>query len=412
MKKQIVFLEPFPTVMVYKIARLFKQRGYETISIRLLESKGLSRDFYKQAFDKIISFDISFFKLKIKNFFPILFSSIKKTKSIFSSLISILRLRPYIIIARAQPSWPCALTKIFFKRYPLIYFPYDVRSQIYSDKQTAKEVRGLSEFEIRSERFCFENADSIIHKGAPNELKFIEGRMLGSNLKIQPLQLSFHPYCSDEFIVPLNKNKLSKYDNEIHTVYIGTMGSVGAKALSRLFDYFREITNQKIHLHLYTKPNTLSKKEVNESFKKTFKDIVTSPYFHLHDSLEPKKLIKEISKYDYGIWPQDDKVKNPKYCLDLKLSVGNKLASYLEAGLPVFYSPLLKFADELMRKYKLNFYIKDLAEIKDMKKQMTSLNYQELEKKVVNAREAFNLEKNFPRLEKFIHQTVAKKTRH
>ena len=65
-KKQIVFLEPFPTVMVYKIARLFRKKGYKTILIILLESKGASKEFHKGAFDKIIFFDLSFFKINLK----------------------------------------------------------------------------------------------------------------------------------------------------------------------------------------------------------------------------------------------------------------------------------------------------------------------------------------------------------
>ena len=38
-KKQIVFIESYSTVMTYKIAKLFKKNGYETVLIRLLEQK-------------------------------------------------------------------------------------------------------------------------------------------------------------------------------------------------------------------------------------------------------------------------------------------------------------------------------------------------------------------------------------
>ena len=94
----------------------------------------------------------------------------------------------------------------------MIYFPYDIRANEYATKEIAKKVRGIPNFEIKAERFCFENADGIMHKGAPNELKYLNGRMLGDNLKICPLDISFLPYCSKEFIIPINKNKLSKKD--------------------------------------------------------------------------------------------------------------------------------------------------------------------------------------------------------
>ena len=64
--------------------------------------------------------------------------------------------------------------------------------------------KGLKKFEINSEKFCFEKADGIIHKGAPDELKFLEGRIF-EKINFAPLQLTFHPYCSKEFMIPFNK---------------------------------------------------------------------------------------------------------------------------------------------------------------------------------------------------------------
>ena len=65
-KKQIIFLEPFPEIMTYKIAKIFRKKGYQTISIRLLKSKGLSEDFYRKAYDKIICFNLEFHKINLK----------------------------------------------------------------------------------------------------------------------------------------------------------------------------------------------------------------------------------------------------------------------------------------------------------------------------------------------------------
>src|SRR3989338_4855869 len=129
--------------------------------------------------------------------------------------------------------------------------------------------------------------------------------MLGNNIKLVQLQISFLPYCSGEFNVPINKNKLSKKDKETHMVFIGSIGSVNPSACNYLLEYFKEIIKQKIHIHIYTKPNTI-----------------------------PKEIIREISKYDYGLWPLDYKLKNPKITLEPKLATGNKLSSYLEAGIP------------------------------------------------------------------------------
>lgn len=410
MKKKIVFLESFPEVMTYKIAKIFKKKGYQTISLRILESKDSSfNNFYKDAYDEIKSFDLSFFRMDFKNLPSILFSLLKNLENIAKTSFFILRLKPDLIFARAKPNWPCALMRIFFKKIPLIYFPYDIRSEDCSSIEIAKK-KGLKNFEIKSEKFCFENADGIIHKGAPNELTFLEGRIF-KKIKFSPLQLNFHPYCSKEFIIPFNKNKLSKKDKEMHIVEVRSISSVDVKEFSFFFDYAEEFEKNKIHLHFYTKPNTLSKEEIMESFKKIYKKEINSKYFHLHDPKNPKELIKEISKFDFGIFvlPFSDREDGGYIPLQTIVGLGNKQSSYLEAGLPFFYPPEIKYLDSMMSQYGLRLWIKDKKDIKNIKKIVSQLNYKELENKIKIARDDFLMEKHFPELEEFIQKVINRK---
>src|SRR3989344_271269 len=212
-KKQILFIEPFPTVMIYKIAKIFRQKGYETVLIILLESE-TSKEFHLDAFDRVIYFNLKFHKLNLKNLTLIAGSMIKKLKDLTTASFSTFKLNPYVIFARAAPSWPCALARKFFKNYPFIYFPYDIRTEYYKTAEQAKKFGGLPDFEIKAERYCFENSDGVMHKGYTKELEFLEGRMLGENIKLPEPQLSFLPYCTKEFSIPINQNKLSKKDNE------------------------------------------------------------------------------------------------------------------------------------------------------------------------------------------------------
>jgi len=410
MKKQIVFLESFPEVMTYKIAKLFKEKGYEIISLRVLKSKDSSlNNFYKQAYDKVKSFDLDFFRMSYKNIPAIFLSLLKNLKNIFQTLFFILKLKPYVIFARAKPSWPCALIRKVFRKTPFIYFPYDIRSEDCSSMEIAKK-KGLKNFEINSEKFCFENADGIIHKGAPNELNLLEGRIF-PKIKFTPLQLTIHPYCSNEFIVPFNKNKLSKKDKEIHVVEVRSISSVDVKEFSFFFDCAEEFEKNKIHIHFYTKPNTLSKEEIIQSFEKTYKKELNSKYFHLHEPKNPQELIREISKFDFGIFilPLSDREEKGYIPLQTEVGLGNKQASYLEAGLPFFYPPEIKYLDTIMINYGLNLYVKNKEDIKNIKNTVKKLDYAKLEKKIQLAREDFSMEKHFPELEKFVQEVVNRK---
>tara|TARA_Y100000034_G_C6910131_1_gene424128 strand:- start:14091 stop:15347 length:1257 start_codon:yes stop_codon:yes gene_type:complete len=408
--KQIIFIEAYPEVMIYKMARLFKKKGYKTISIRILESKGLSNKFYNEAFDKIICFNLKFHRASIKSLPKIALSLIKSSKDFFKSILSIFKLNPYVIFCRTSPNRLCAITKILFNKYPLIYFPYDISAlgDIRFGGTKGKTINKLPSFEAKAEKYCFENVEGILHKGSPDELKYLNKTRLGKDLKLSNLQISFNPYCSEEFILPINKNKLSKKDKEIHIVTVGSCGATDTGGPNFLIEYAKAFAKQKIHLHVYIRPNISSKKEVEKAFMKDSGKDLDKKYFHWHEPLGPKELIKEISKYDYAIMMINMNIKNPSDFLSIKLLTGNQVASYLEAGLPFFYSKNFEYLDKSMRNYKLDLTYENIKDLENLKKTIKKLNYKKLEKNVQIARQDYLMETQFPRLEKFVKKVVDK----
>lgn len=405
-KKQIVFLEPWPHIMVYKIARLLKERGYSTISIRILENNPESDKFYKEAFDDIISFNLSFFKLDIKNFFSIIFSIIKKMKIVFKAIAQITKLNPYVIVTRATPNWPCALTKKLFKKSPIIYFPFDIRSVKGTSKEIVKGVHKIPQFELKAEKFCFEKSEGILCSDDIRVLDYLSEEVFGKNFEIKIPKINFHPYCSRDFIVPLNKNKLSKKDKEIHTVYIGSVGSMSMKEDNYLFKSFKEMIDQGIHVHIYAAMNTASKTSFIDDSTDYGKELLKSKYFHMHTPLGPKEIIKEISKYDYGLILASEPPRGDLLEKVGGFSVGNKTASYLEAGIPCIYDSRYVFVDELMKKYNMQIGVKKMEDITNLKNRLKKIDYKKIENNILKAREDYLMEKNFPRLEDFIQKII------
>lgn len=381
-KKQIVFLELWPSVMVYKIAQMFKRKGYHTISIRILESDKKTDKFYSKVFDKIISFNLNTLNIK-KNL------SLNKIRNLLKTALQILKIRPYVIIGRAKPSLPSAIVKIIFKKIPLIYFPYDIRALDYEE-----ELISVPKIERKAERFCFEKSDGILHKGSKDELKYLDKGILGDNFKISSPSINFLPYCSKEFVISPKKNKVSKKDKEIHTVHIGCIGSIGEDNFG--IEYCKLLAKNKVHIHLYS---TSSIKD------ESIKDILKSGYFHLHPLFNPKEIIKEISKYDFGL------CLIPKMTDEetiTKSDTGNKTASYLEAGLPIISLSRNNkdiFITEFIKKYNIGFCL-ELKEIANLKKR--KINYKNLEKNVIKARKDFLMEKHFSELENFIKKVTKK----
>lgn len=392
-KKQIVFYyATSPSVMIYKIAKMFKKRGYETVLLTMCEKDRFDNKFYSEAFDKIIYSNFQFFKLSFKTFFYIL----RKGPSFIKFLISMKLLNPFVVIGISGNNWQLKLAhKYFFKKYPFIYFPYDILSHYVNP------LNFPPNFEIEAEKYCFENLDGVIHKGDSKELKFIEGQ-LHDKINMQKFQLSFFPYCSKEFIVPVNKNKLSKKDKELHIVYVGYLFN-DEKSIQKFTFCFNEIMKQKIHIHIYTEVTHIPKKKEKEYIKEFFKSFKNNKYFHSHSPLNPKEIISEISKYDFGFWPIQE-------CPDIevKFSTGNKLSSYLEAGIPLIYGEKLNFINKLTKKYHLNHSFNE-KNITTLNKRIKKLNYLSLVENVKRMRKDFDMDKNFPRLENFINKVIKKK---
>lgn len=401
-KKQIViYSATSPTAFVYKFALLLKNNNYETVFFTMCNEEQFDQNFYKEAFDKIICSNFQFSK-----------SNLKKPKYLlenFPRLIKFLtalnRLNPYVVIGISGNNWQLKLAhKLFFKKHPFVYFPYDILSHFFNSMESAlKSPIAPKIYELNSEKYLFENSDGILHKGSSYELEPIEGRVF-KKINLAPLQLNFSPYCSKEFNVPINKNKLSKKDKELHFVYTGFLANNPESA--KIFkQYFKDITSQGIHMHIYTIVGHVSKEKEREYIVDFFKDVEQSKYLHLHKALGAKEIVKEISQYDFALWlsyeTNEDNIESVH-------SVGNKISTYLEAGLPIVYNKNSVYLHKILRGYGLDLSFTN-KNLKTINKRLKKMKYNHLIKKLEEARKDFDMDVNFPRLDNFLKQVVKNK---
>ncbi len=405
-KKQIVIVEAGASDAVTKIANALKKKGYETFLISLAIG-GVESSFLKESYSKVISIDFKFFKINLPNLPKIFFYSIKKIPKILSALYEIKKLKPYVVIARATPNWMCVLIKKYFKKYPFIYFPFDIRSFCYDDLREAV-FKGIPKFEIASERYCFKNSDGIIHKGSEDELEYLKEKVLGEKIKVKCPDIFFFPYCLEEFMVnPNKKEKLSAKDKNIHIVYVGHVPTD-----ETYLEGIQKIVDQKIDFHLYSKTVGLTKKEDKERIGDKIEKLLKNKFLHFHEPVKQKELAKEISKYDYGIYgysTRDEKknksVKGKKVLTGDKVATGNKLASYLEAGLPIISSENYEEANKFLKKYGVVITFRN-SKIGQLKKILEKNPAEKFEKKVIEARKKLSMEKNIPKLERFFEKVM------
>ncbi len=394
-KRQIIIVGSGIPDMITKMAITLRKKRYKTIFISLVNNP--ESDLLKKAYDKVISFNAKFFKINLFNFPEIFLYNIKRSAKILEAISEIRKLKPYVVIGVATPNWLCYLAKRYFKNYPFIYFPFDIRSFSYADLKEAISS-GVQRFEINAEKYCFKNADGIIHKGGEDELDFLNDKVLGEKIHIKCPTIHFFPYCLEEFIVPIReKEKLSHKDNGIHIVHVGhtpaeKMWHEGAEI----------ITNQKIFFHLYSKTANLTKEEEAARISKSI-SVSSNRFLCFHQPVPQKELSSEISKYDYGIYGYK--------ILALErdaTDTGNKISSYLEAGLPIICPESYKAVNKHLQKHNAAVVIKH-SQLKELKKILEKNKPGKLKKGILKTRSELSMRKHIPRLEKFFEQVVKSK---
>lgn len=137
-------------------------------------------------------------------------------------------------------------------------------------------------------------------------------------------------------------------------------------------DVFLNIASQGIHLHIYP-TNEIDLQHDN---------------IIIHKVLPSGELVKEISEYCYGIHLDffSDKVSDEF----IKTTTGNKVFTYLEAGLPVIINEEMKFMAEFVRINKCGVVIKE-KDISNLRKILEKQNYEELLENVEKTRQKFKM---------------------
>jgi hypothetical protein len=125
---------------------------------------------------------------------------------------------------------------------------------------------------------------------------------------------------------------------------------------SGMFDAFKQLISQDYEINVYLPISTVGIDKHNSWLIDLTKKYPKN--FFIYNTLPIQKLIKEISKYDFGInLSIMDKSKSDLSNLTFNGGMGTKLYTFLEAGLPVLVNKEYSYMSELLEKNNIGMGI-------------------------------------------------------
>lgn len=357
--KQIVFVKKNPQVRIFKQAWALKKR-YPDFEL-ILVAKFCDIEFFKNIFDKII---------------------IVKDDKELESVVKLLT--PLIFHAHAEPNLEPSIV-IANSQVPVIYDVYDFSGLRYG-------IENLNEAERSYEKYSLENADAVVFKFKEDILDYY--RSNGYNIK-SPV-LTYLDYCIDDYL-KFNNPISDKYS----LVYAGVLNPSELPenkfGNNQYIRFVKSFISQQLFYHIYI---NVWQTDVESKYWDYLELEKKSDYFKFNFSLPQDKLQAEISKLHFGTSFHDFSKTN-HHPLFGETSIGNKLSTYLEAGIPVIVGKNLKYNSEVVENLGVGFSI-ELDEIDNLSLYLKEIDFAKLKSNVFSVREKeFSAYKQVEQLMKF-----------
>ncbi len=258
-------------------------------------------------------------------------------------------------------------------------------------------IQNLERRTFEVEKYCFEKVSGIVHKGPKYEIDYY----INHGFNISCPEITWYDHC-DYDLSPTIEPK--KNNDEIHIVYTGAISSNPNIKYIYYLEFAKELARQKIHFHIYPNPYQFQ-------FAKAYKALASrEKYFHFHSPVPYKKMAKEISKYNWGLWWHEPTGEKRVYHEKRKVGIGNKLFTYLEAGIPTIIGDHNTYGGKIISDMSIGLKI-NKEDISNLRIKLLNCDYHGLIKNVKEFAQSQSLQNNSARLFDFYSEVLkGKKT--
>ncbi len=355
--EEIIFVKVNPQIRIFKEALGLKRYGGRRL---VLMAKTFDRQMMSQVFDEIVTFNDG------------------------KELVELVRKRRRgIFHAHAEPNIIPALV-LQHASIPVIYDAYDLAG-------LSRGIESLDPNERQAERFCMENAAGIVSKHPLAAYDYYR------NLGYRPVEniLIYEDYCAEEFMIPLAE-QAPPGAGQARMLYVGTLAPLAWPAQRFAYMQYhglaRDLDRQKVHLHIFANPFQYSDQEYR-CYQELDREL---DYFHWERPVHPFQLSQAIAHCHWGTYFTLVKNAHPAQPYE----IGNKIASYLEAGLPIVVASWMELTTRRVREMGVGLIIDEVEELKDIAQRLID-EYPRAQARVEQARQQYSIATHWARLDRF-----------
>jgi hypothetical protein len=235
--------------------------------------------------------------------------------------------------------------------------------------------------EQEAHRRIYLGADGVILKDAPEVLDFLEGLYRHRPRRVLPF---FH-YFSEEMAAAEHTPKFSDADGQIRVVYAGGVvddpGWHNYPLYHSLLEAGRILGEQGIHLTIYNAADTSG-----TGFAEYRRLAERCPTFHYHGALPYRELRTVLPRHDFGWFCFDfrEARENPFFH---RITMGSKVFTYLEAGLPVLISPEQAFMADLVTRRLGSGIALPFGDLPNLRRILQEVDWQPVRENIQHARQ-------------------------
>ncbi len=290
---------------------------------------------------------------------------------------------------------------------PVIIEYLDFKQIVFENDKQAAEFLGLTKLELIAEQAAqkevYSRAQGVIIKDSP---KIIEH--LAHEYKHNPKWLNFNSYISSDLVIPATPNshenpKKLCSDGGIHIVYAGCLHNNPHWHPTPIFrstlTAIQQLNEQGIHFSIYNAMDS-----TGEGFEEYLNLAANNSLFDYNFAVPYDKLPGILAQYDFG-WFCFDFSHAVESTFFHRTTMGSKIFSYLEAGIPILISPEQAYMTSVVEDLGVGLPLQ-FKEIPDLTNRIKNMDRTQIMRNIQKAQDTMTMDKQLPRLVSFYNDII------